>query len=381
MDTSSPRPRAGRAPSAPQRRRRRGQAVVEFAIILPVFALLMLIAIDVGRLFLSYIDVSNAAREGAAYAAGNPTDTAGILTAATQETNSQNQPGQHAFTLTTACTDSSGTTIACSTAAGGAGAGNRVVVTVREPFTFFTPLINTFFGNNLAMSTTASSAVLGLAATAGGTPPPACSPPTLASFTATPAGLTVTLDASASLPNSGGCAIETYDWDMGDGANPFPPVVGQTASYTYAFSGTYTVSLTVSNSNPTSLTTAQSVTVSVGGPTPTPSPAPTPTPGPTPTPVCSMAAVITATDIGSGKITFTGSYTGQPQPTSWSWNFDTTGSPSQANPATSTLQAPGVVQYPVPGSNGNNRPKYTVQLTITKGSCTAIATTSVQPSK
>ena len=287
MERSRPRPRAGRTPSAPQRRRRRGQAVVEFAIILPVFALLMLIAIDVGRLFLSYIDVSNAAREGAAYAAGNPTDTSGILTAA-HAGDQLPEPGRptrlHGDHGLHRQRRERRSPVRPLLAAPAQVIESSLRFESRSPSS--RPLINTFFGNNLAMSTTASSAVLGLAATAGGTPPPACSPPSLASFTATPAGLTVTLDASASLPNSGACAIETYDWDMGDGANPFPPVVGKTATYTYAFAGTYTITLTVSNSNPTGVTTTQSVTVGTATPSPTPSPTPTPAPTPSPSPAC-----------------------------------------------------------------------------------------------
>ena len=52
----------------------RGQAVVEFALILPVFLLLLLIAVDFGRLFFTYIQLNNTAREGAAYAAAQPDD-------------------------------------------------------------------------------------------------------------------------------------------------------------------------------------------------------------------------------------------------------------------------------------------------------------------
>src|SRR5262245_51647344 len=66
------------------RRSRRGQSVVEFALILPVFVFLLLMAIDFGRLFFSYVQVTNAAREGAAYAAAAPTDSVGIEARALQ---------------------------------------------------------------------------------------------------------------------------------------------------------------------------------------------------------------------------------------------------------------------------------------------------------
>jgi Flp pilus assembly protein TadG len=43
----------------------RGQGLVEFALILPVMMLILLIAVDFGRLFFTYIQVNNAAREAA----------------------------------------------------------------------------------------------------------------------------------------------------------------------------------------------------------------------------------------------------------------------------------------------------------------------------
>ena len=52
---------------------RSGQAMVEFALLLPVLLLLLVVAIDFGRLFATFVAINNAAREGAAYAAGHPT--------------------------------------------------------------------------------------------------------------------------------------------------------------------------------------------------------------------------------------------------------------------------------------------------------------------
>ena len=50
-------------------RRTTGQALVEFAFILPVMCALLLLALDFGRLFYTFIAVNNAARE-AAFLAG-----------------------------------------------------------------------------------------------------------------------------------------------------------------------------------------------------------------------------------------------------------------------------------------------------------------------
>ncbi len=352
-------------PLAPGRvrgdRRRTGQALVEFAIILPVFLFLMLMAIDFGRLFFSYIQISNAAREGAAYAAGDPTGTAKISAHAQQETSSQAQGGESAIVVTTACADPAGSPILCSASSGGSGAGNSLTVKVSEGFTFITPFINGFFGNSFRMSASASAAVLGLAPTAAGGPPPGCSPPPVAAFTPTISGLTVNLDASASTPGSGPCAIASYAWDMGDGANPFPPVVGRTTSYTYAFAGTYPIILTVSNSNATPGTITQIVTVSSAVPTPTPTPTATPTatPTPTPTPVCGTVPTFTSAFTGQGngvkahEMSFYGAAGGQPAPLTWNWSFGDASIAGGQNV---------VRDY---GSAGT----YTVSLTVINGTC------------
>jgi Flp pilus assembly protein TadG len=252
---------------------RRGQAVVEFALIIPVFLLLLLAAVDFGRLFFTYIQANNAAREGAAFGAANAastTLTSGVQTAAFTEANVQNQVGQSAqggVTVTAVCHNMAGTVIGCSTTPGGTGTGNTITVTVAEPFTFFTPLINGLFNNNFTMGASATAAVVGLAPSSGGTPPPGCSTLPMASFTVSASGNTASVDASASTPNTGDCAISTYDWNFGVAADcsvdPSPPgcdLVGVTQSYLYTANGTYTITLEVRNPNGVA-TTTRSVTV------------------------------------------------------------------------------------------------------------------------
>ena len=51
----------------------RGQSLVEFALMLPVLMLIMVMALDLGRLFLGWINLTDAARAAANYAARNPT--------------------------------------------------------------------------------------------------------------------------------------------------------------------------------------------------------------------------------------------------------------------------------------------------------------------
>jgi len=148
--------------------RRRGQSVVEFALLVPVLMFMLLIAVDFGRLFFSYIQLQNAVREAAAYGAGQPTRTDVMTARANQERNSQGQAGEGAFTLTTECRNQSGTVIACSAAPGGSGPGNTITVILQSPFNFMTPLINGFFGGSgLTMTASSTTAVLGSAASGG----------------------------------------------------------------------------------------------------------------------------------------------------------------------------------------------------------------------
>ncbi len=51
----------------------RGQAVVEFALVMTFFLLFMLALVDLGRAFYVSVALENAAAEGALYGAGSPT--------------------------------------------------------------------------------------------------------------------------------------------------------------------------------------------------------------------------------------------------------------------------------------------------------------------
>lgn len=61
-----------------RKNRQRGQALVEYALLLPIFLLLAMGILDLGRTVYFYSAINNAAREGARYGVINPTDVAGI---------------------------------------------------------------------------------------------------------------------------------------------------------------------------------------------------------------------------------------------------------------------------------------------------------------
>jgi PKD repeat protein len=87
---------------------------------------------------------------------------------------------------------------------------------------------------------------------------PPNTPPT-AAFTATPSGLSVALDASASADTDG--SITSYAWTFGDGTSG----TGVTTQRTYAVAGTYPVTLTVTDDKGATSSTTQQVSVTGGG--------------------------------------------------------------------------------------------------------------------
>jgi Flp pilus assembly protein TadG len=59
-------------------RKERGQGLVEFAIILPILLIILSGVLDLGRLWYAYVAVTDAAAEGATYAAMLPEDVSGV---------------------------------------------------------------------------------------------------------------------------------------------------------------------------------------------------------------------------------------------------------------------------------------------------------------
>ncbi len=324
----------------PRRQNRRhpshGQALVEFALILPVLMLMFVIAIDFGRLFFSYVQIHNAAREGAAIGAYQPTNLALITTRANQEKNGQVQHGaaDNSIVVSQTCANSGGTVIACS-ATTGAGAGDRVTVSVSEPFTFVTPMMSSFFGGNLQMKATATSVITTYAPSGGGSNPGLCAAP-VASFTiVVTSGLSVFANPSASTPNSGVCAISGYNWKWDADPNNDEPGTATGNPHTYLAPGTYSVTLIVTNQGGSS-TAISSITVAVIPPPP----------------VCAKPTAnftFTTTGNGSNKVytyrdTSTVADPANCPITDWLWTFDGGLLSNSPNPA------------PFSYGNGSNHP-------------------------
>jgi Flp pilus assembly protein TadG len=112
------------------RQGQRGQAVVELALVLPLLMVIMLFAVDVGRLFFAYTGMQNAAREAAVFAAasaackvgGATCVSTGVANAASQEVGADAAMTVQSVACSPSCTLSSGTT------------EYRVTVTLSRPF-------------------------------------------------------------------------------------------------------------------------------------------------------------------------------------------------------------------------------------------------------
>jgi Flp pilus assembly protein TadG len=266
----------------------RGQALVELALIAPMLVILLLGAIDLGRVWYGQITVENAAREGAmeasinpdSYAAGQPCDVDDnrVVCRVINEADGSGvtvEPADIALACDVACVP------------GSAASPNSVLVTVEGDFSLLTPLMAVFTGSqdvtllgtatatiampptNLGAGTPAPTPTTSPSATPSASPvsspsgsPSASDSPTptptpqpcespVASFTVDPTSLrgvrgSTTFrftDTSANMANPGCSPI--WSWNFGDGAGGSSQ---QNATKEYSARGRYTVTLAVSNS-------------------------------------------------------------------------------------------------------------------------------------
>lgn len=264
-------------------RHARGQSLVELALILPVLLVLVLAAVDLGRIFFARIAVSNAAREGAyeaayhgSYVANSACGAANsVMCAILNESQSS---------LAIAPAD---VAWSCNNAGGCAPGtfGDQVTIKVTGHFSLLTPVLAVFFGGtNVNFSSSASADVV-TTSTAGLTPtvPPAPTatptptatpiptPSQIATIPPTPTGSpapsapTCNLPASSfswsqlnknkpvdfvsfSSPTTGSCAITFYRWEYGAPDNTTDAGNLPTVSHAFAIQAKdYLVTLTVTN--------------------------------------------------------------------------------------------------------------------------------------
>ncbi len=321
------------------RGRTRGQSLVEMALIAPVIFLLLLTALDLGRLLYSQITVTNAAKEGALVASQGGTfqsdqacsDTNTIMCGVlTEALDGFVEVDQALVTVEPALCDKNAMYPA-------AGAPPSVTVSVQAPFRVLTPIIGDIVGANLMLTATADAQCLVVPRV---TYPSIPAPEAI--FTATPtsgtAPLTVGVDGSAS--SSAGATITNYSWSFGGG--------GVTNSTTFSTAGTHTITLTVTDSRGKSDTSdPQTITV-VGGP-----------PGPT-CPTVAFTATDESTPGKPHRMDLAGIVSDGTSGWTWAW----TGA------ITASGQNPKNIDFPSTGP-------HSVTLTATKGACSPTITQTV----
>ena len=118
-----------------------GASLVELALVLPVLLLLLMGAVDFGRAFYLAMEVAGAAQAGAEFGSQNPTDTAGISSAAT--TDAPDVAGLTVATPTYGCECADGTGYSSNCGTAPSCPANNVVypvtVKVTAPYTPWFP--------------------------------------------------------------------------------------------------------------------------------------------------------------------------------------------------------------------------------------------------
>ena len=124
------------------RKKQRGQALVEMALVFPVFILLVMGILDLGRAVWQANTMAEAARQGARYAITAPSDCTGITNAATSAAVGVKLNASPVTISETGDDD-----------------GSLVTVRVTATFSPVTPLIATFTGSSLTISRASTMAI------------------------------------------------------------------------------------------------------------------------------------------------------------------------------------------------------------------------------
>ena len=250
----------------------RGQALAELALVLPAVMLLLLGAVDLGRLFATRITAVNAARGAAMMAASDPASfeqgapcspTNKVVCAALREAGGAILSEDVSLTCVPYCSQTYGATV-------------QVIVHAR--FSPVTPLIGTLLGGGeVEISASAMGRVLVMPSSAGvvpvieptpeptstpdaataepaaptptpeptPSPSPTCPPPVVG-FTTFQQNKNWPVDfTSTSGPTTGACAINYYRWNFGDGTTSAGALPSTSHVYADPKGRTFLVTLTV----------------------------------------------------------------------------------------------------------------------------------------
>jgi PKD repeat protein len=259
------------------RHKSRGQSLVEFALVLPVMLVLLLIALDFGRVYLGYINLQTMSRIAANFAANNP-DAWDAAPDAAAQTKYRNQVlADAAANNCVLPRDAGGNQIVprptfTDTNSDGKTdtLGDTVQVALTCRFTVITPVISAIVGSQVAVSAQTSFPVKAgmsdIAPAGGGGGGGGGGSAPSAAFTAngTQAGSLVTV--TGTLPfvvdfrDTSGGSPTSWIWDLGGGTTAAPTSQQDQLGVTFSSLGKYSVSLQAINPNGSS---TASITIQV----------------------------------------------------------------------------------------------------------------------
>jgi PKD repeat protein len=313
--------------------------------VLPVLMLLMLIAVDFGRIYLGYVNLQNMARVGANFAANNPTAWLTPLDPANAATITKYRNRVLADAAATNCslnpTTPADPTFRDATGDSSAfGPGDQVTVGFNCTFKVITPFISAIVGGNVTVSASAVFPVKsGQFGSGSVTPGP------VASFSGSPrsiaTGASVTFtDASTGSPT-------TWLWDFGDGTSS----PAQNPTHQYTSPGSYTVWLEVSNASGSNRSTKANY-ITVSSP-PNADFTANKTSG-------SAPLTVSFTDISSGS------------PTAWAWDFGDGGQSSSGPLVSHSYASAGTytVKLMVTGAGGSSSVTKNSYIVVSAAVCT-----------
>ena len=216
----------------------RGQAIVELAFLLPVLLLMVLAAVDFGRVFLGWVVLNNAARVGANYAASNPM--------AWGTPGDANEQAEYLALVNAERVDAYDSLSNCQAVPNpvfpnGKDLGDLAVVQLDCQFEPLTPLIGQIFeasGNQFTVSARSVFPIRSaISAVTAPTVDPICATPLFNWSFPDPEDWHIVqfTDFSENAP-------EAWSWDFGDGS---PGTIEQSPEHVFADDGTFAVTLTV----------------------------------------------------------------------------------------------------------------------------------------
>ena len=256
-----------------------GQSLVEFALVLPVLLLLLVITVDFGRAYLGWVTLNNVVREAANFAAENPTAWSITSTNPGSLTAYTNLITNDAAGIDCALPNPLPAPVFPNGADGQNGIGTPATVTITCRFSPITPIISSVLGNSVPITASAAFPIrYGLLAVVG----PAMASPTIATALSTSSGpIGTSVHDSATLSGAtstaGGTVTYTYYTDNACSAGATAAgtvtvsggVVPQSTSIQFNTAGTYywqaVYSGDASNASANSPCTSEILTINPNG--------------------------------------------------------------------------------------------------------------------